>query len=199
MKSSSVFLTNVQIIQNQAMLSDVLNLINESYCESHELNLYDENIGVHKLSLCHEHITVGVILEGRVVSTMTISFVNNVSETKRELMYSGRLPCIHFPAAIFQKAATKISFQGIGLNTLLRFYCILLARQENIESILGIMPLNAQRSGFLRSLGYEVVELEDRSTFVRSVPQLVVLRKLHFEFALEVLQEKVANIRVSSR
>ena len=62
-----------------------------------------------------------------------------------------------FPAIVFNSAATHHAYRGIGLNQALRYYFLLAAIRNGIETILSPIYKGAPRIAFMETLGYHFV------------------------------------------
>jgi hypothetical protein len=60
----------------------------------------------------------------------------------------------HFPAMIFNNAATHLDYRGIGLNQLLRYHFLKIALDAGIQCLLSPMYEGAPRIQFMKALGY---------------------------------------------
>lgn len=60
----------------------------------------------------------------------------------------------HFPAMVFNNAATHSDYRGIGLNQLLRYHFLKIALDAGIQCLLSPMYEGAPRIQFMQALGY---------------------------------------------
>lgn len=59
-----------------------------------------------------------------------------------------------FPAMVFNSAATRLEYRGLGLNQLLRYHFLKIAVENGIQSLLSPMYDGAPRIKFMKELGY---------------------------------------------
>ena len=59
-----------------------------------------------------------------------------------------------FPAILLGRAATRADCEKLGLNSLLRFHLLRLAREQGVRHVYGRVYGEAARTHLMRSLGY---------------------------------------------
>ena len=81
----------------------------------------------------------------------------------------------HFPALLLSRAATRVDHRSRGLNSLLRYYFLQMARCQELKSTLSIVFEGAPRLRMLERLGYDLIRiLSINSTYVSPrVPPLL--------------------------
>lgn len=95
----------------------------------------------------------------RAISTMRGVTVSTVDEA--EDMLNCSVPdSVNFPAMIFSSAATLQPFRRSGLNQLIRYYLLLYASANNIQTFISPVYKNAPRTKFMAILGYEFITPE---------------------------------------
>ena len=88
------------------------------------------------------------------VATMRAVVVHCLSEA--ESCVQCRVPKdVALPAMVFNNAATRLEYRGLGLNQLLRYYFLKIALDNRIQSLLSPMYDGAPRIRFMQALGYE--------------------------------------------
>jgi len=88
------------------------------------------------------------------VSTMRGSVLKNSDEAKAEFECS--VPAsVKFPALLLARGATRGDFQGIGLNSALRYHFLSFTVGTRIQSIVGVVNVGAPRTRVMARLGYE--------------------------------------------
>jgi hypothetical protein len=84
-------------------------------------------------------------------------------------------PVSRFPALLLSRAATRVDHRSRGLNTLLRYYFLQMARRQELRSILSLVFEGAPRIRMLERLGYDLIRIPSiNSTYVSPrVPPLI--------------------------
>ena len=104
---------------------------------------------------------------------------------------------VNFPALIFNLAVTRKENRHQGLNQLLRYYCIQLAKTMGIQSLLSPMFQKSPRVKFMKSLGYVCHErnLSWQSTLVPGSPLILcILGQDQFDDALTALEKAIPDL-----
>lgn len=125
------------------------------------------------------------------ISTMMGITVYNANEA--ESIINCSVPdIVKFPAMLFTSVATLKQFRRMGLNQLLRYYFLLYAEKNNIQTFISPVYKNAPRVKFMEIMGYEFVTPE-RNWQTKLDPlserQLGLLDSSKISHALSIIRE----------
>ena len=93
------------------------------------------------------------------ISTMMGITTHNTNETE-DIINCSVPDIVKFPAMLFTSAATLEPFRRMGLNQLLRYYFLLYASKNNIQTFISPVYKSAPRVKFMKMMGYEFVAPE---------------------------------------
>jgi len=124
------------------------------YRRSADLTIADESV------LMWDHNDdFGIVLAVRaqdrsILATMRAESLLDVQHAARALDCPVPLATPMFPAMLLGRAATRADCEKLGLNSLLRFHLLSLARERGVRHVYGRVYGEAARTHLMRSLGY---------------------------------------------
>ncbi|MBC8440580.1 MAG: hypothetical protein H8D87_12995 [Deltaproteobacteria bacterium] len=104
---------------------------------------------------------------------------------------------ISFPALVFNSAVTKKSYQGKGLNQILRYYCLIAAIDHDINTVMSPIYQTAPRIKFMKKLGYQCHTLAhswQTKLFPNSPRELAVLNRNQFSNAIKIIEKSIPQL-----
>lgn len=106
----------------------------------------------------------------------------------------------HFPAMVFNSAATDMEYRGIGLNQLLRYHFLKIALDTGIQCLLSPIYQGAPRIQFMKALGYgfTIPPLSWQNKLgPKAVRILGLLAREKMSHAIELIKDQRADIITS--
>jgi len=136
-----------------------------------------------------------VVEDGEIISTMRGTLLHD----------STNIEHIHFPADFsnfpslyLTRAATKKGSGKTGLNSLLRYFFILQAREKGCKSLTGVANRKMPRVNLLEQIGYRIFLFEAEHDAVKTKQLDVVflqLNEVDYKVAIEKLQQMLVNFK----
>jgi hypothetical protein len=95
----------------------------------------------------------------QIVATMRGEVIDQLEMIERKLECPWDFPTeLKYPVLLLSRAATSSSHRGLGLNMLLRYWFLQMAKQHNIAFILGTFVSESPRERSLEQMGYQFFE-----------------------------------------
>ncbi|MBT6341624.1 MAG: hypothetical protein HOJ48_20265 [Desulfobacula sp.] len=140
---------------------------------------------------------IAVLHEGcEVIGTIRVIPVFNKKEATHFLECD--LPVkIDFPALVFNSAVTKKAYQGIGVNQILRYYCLTAAIEQDINVVMSPIYQKATRIKFMKKLGYQCHTLThswQKKLLPNSPRELAVLNRNQFSNAIKIIEKSIPKL-----
>ncbi len=131
--------------------------------ESHQqiYNFYVDPSFLKWNPLDEENLTLGIYFNNELVSCMRSDLILNSQDLALRLKLNSQHPAIHCPAVYLTKAGTLTRYRKFGLNTILRYICILLAQKLKVNYMYGIMVPGSPRIYSMKMMGYDFFESQD--------------------------------------
>lgn len=134
--------------------------------------------------------------KNQAISTILLNSVENNNEAVDAIGYN--LPTkIPFPALVFSRAATRLSYRRKGLNQLLRYYSIKAAVNSNINSLISPVFKHATRTDFMKEMGYQFYTPDETSIenlIPSNIRQLAVLDRSKMEYAIKIIERRIYDL-----
>lgn len=94
-----------------------------------------------------------------IVATMRGELIDQLEMVERKLECPWDFPiALQYPVLLLSRAATSSSHRGLGLNMLLRYWFLQMAKRHNIAFILGTFVSESPRERSLEQMGYQFFE-----------------------------------------
>ena len=124
------------------------------YRRSPDLTIADESI-----LMWDDHDELGTVLavrdqDGSILATMRAEPLLGIEHAVRALDCPVPVATPVFPAMLLGRAATRADCERLGLNSLLRFHLLSLAREKGVRHVYGRVYGDAARTHVMRALGY---------------------------------------------
>jgi hypothetical protein len=133
---------------------------------------------------------------------------NEVIGTIRVILVFNKKEAIHFieceppvklsfPALVFNSAVTKKAYQGIGINQILRYYCLTAAMDQDINIVMSPIYQKATRIKFMKKLGYQCHTLThswQKKLLPNSPRELAVLNRNQFSNAIKIIEKSIPKL-----
>jgi hypothetical protein len=124
------------------------------YRRSADLTIADESI-----LMWDDHDDLSTVLavraqDGSILATMRAEPLLGIEHAALALDCPVPVATPVFPAMLLGRAATRADCERLGLNSLLRFHLLRLARKQGVRHIYGRVYGEAARTHVMRSLGY---------------------------------------------
>jgi len=91
---------------------------------------------------------------GMAISTMRGEIVYDRQEAEDALACTVKLDISLYPSLALTKGATSLDQSNSGLNSALRYYFLQAALDSPVQSVIGLVYINASRTRLMESLGY---------------------------------------------
>jgi hypothetical protein len=105
---------------------------------------------------------------------------------------------VPMPALYLDRAATRNDSGSRGLNTLLRYHFIRLARDAGLKALFGLVPTGAARTGLMQRIGYTFLELPnarfDHLFLGGRTPTVAILPNSRFDMAMRRLESDLEDV-----
>lgn len=98
---------------------------------------------------------LGVFHDSTLISVMKMDRISTPEERSFKLHTDLPLTNLTLPFMYLNKAGTLPEFEGIGLNSLLRYHFIGMARQAGASFLVGTMIKDSPRVRIMKEIGYE--------------------------------------------
>lgn len=99
---------------------------------------------------------IGAWSEGELLATLRLELVDSMELVERKMECPWSFPiALRLPVMVLSKMATRSSCRGQGLNALLRYWALELARGWEIQQVIGTFVSGSPRERSMREMGYE--------------------------------------------
>lgn len=138
----------------------------------------------------------GIFYKAKLISFMRLEWITSVKEFKGRLKYEPKQDEV--PAGYLNVAATALPWQGKGLNSLLRYYCIHTALSWRVRYLYGSMVPGSPRTSAMQRMGYKFFSATEhwqkgfQSQLMPMIAQLDLLN--HGREALKIIADETKDI-----
>lgn len=125
------------------------------YRRSPDLTIADESILLWDRNDDLSTVLAVRARDGSILATMRAETLLDIQHAARALDCPVPVPSPVFPAILLGRAATRADCERVGLNSLLRFHLLRLAREQGVRHVYGRVYGEAARTHVMRALGYD--------------------------------------------
>lgn len=200
---------NLMVVQ-QENLSGV-QVLGES--DAQEVNLLRENFLINPGGFVaeksavqfNESDTKGKLLgvrnwRGQLIATMRVEIISDPEELTSKLDFEFLNDKIEFPVGLLGKAVTDRAYEGLGLNTYLRYLAFRYFHGKKIRYVVGTVVPSAARIPLMKRLGYEFISNKQGwrrfgyDSFGETWVTILDLEK-HYSKAMKILERRVQSLQ----
>jgi hypothetical protein len=148
---------------------------------------------------------LGAFADAALVATLRLEVVQDMALVERKLECPWSFPePLELPVMVLSKMATSRAHQGHGLNALLRWWALSLAREWSLAQVIGTFVSGSPRERTMREMGYRFWVNADgwhAGDYHSTAPVLVCLldMRTHGEQALAVCARTAGETHARSR